>query len=175
MVLGLAVFAFVAAAIGLIIRLLVLPNLSPIPSRRHRLRHRCIERGEVAPDLDVERVLDLLLGAPFSAVPAGGPRRRLEQADRQRALARVARSRPASEGITDSEARSSMLTLQAWRNEAVLSLRQATGSRQPSPRRGGEDRSRHPAAREAGGEAGRRAQSAIWPSRPTAHARHSGR
>jgi hypothetical protein len=26
-----------------------------------------------------------------------------------------------------------MLTREAWRNEAVLSLRQATGSRQPSP------------------------------------------
>jgi hypothetical protein len=31
-----------------------------------------IERGEVRPDVDVERVLDLLLGAFFAAVFAGG-------------------------------------------------------------------------------------------------------
>jgi AcrR family transcriptional regulator len=31
-----------------------------------------IERGEIRPDLDVERVLDLLLGAFFAAVFAGG-------------------------------------------------------------------------------------------------------
>jgi len=153
-VLGLAASASVVVAIGLIVRLHPPPTRLADPRCRQRPWHRA--RRRPGPECTVLRRSRRRIPAP------PGASRPSTRSGRRGAVAPGKRGEPPQRGC------SSKLTRGVWRNESVLSLTQATGSRQPSPgERWGQP--------EPGSDSARRAQRAIWPSQPSARGCHSGR